>query len=114
MRRSSPYITGPNRFVAGNANSDYVFEELPKGAKTFKYIRRKNFLAVDLIQWDGKYLTNEVPLIHSSLIYRLKISDSNARVIGTTKLDESARRLSIGREPSSPARAGLTFRLSFG
>lgn len=86
---SCGYDDEGNLFVAGNANSDYVFEELPKGAKTFRYIRRKNFLAVDLIQWDGKYLTNEVPLIHSSLIYRLKISGSNARVIGTTKLDES-------------------------
>jgi hypothetical protein len=86
---SCGYDDDGNLFVAGVGNSDYVFAELPKGGTTFNNIRPRNFLAVDLIQWDGRYLTDEVPLAHSSWIYRLKVSGSNARAIGITKLDEA-------------------------
>jgi hypothetical protein len=86
---SCGYDDDGNLFVAGVGNSDYVLAELPKGGTTFNNIRPRNFLAVDLIQWDGRYLTDEVPLAHSSWIYRLKVSGSNARAIGITKLDEA-------------------------
>lgn len=103
---SCGYDNEGNLFASGLANSDYVFEELPKGGNVFKYIRPRHFFAVGIIQWDGKYLTNEIPLTNASLIYRLEISGSNAHVIGATRLDGAAGTSFIDRPRVIVAGAG--------
>jgi len=93
---SCAYDDNGNLFADGEANSDEILTELPKSGATFKTIRFRLYGLGD-IQWDGKYLANEIGETGSSSISRLHISDFRARVAGTTTLDRAGNAFIIDR-----------------
>ena len=94
---SCSYDDGGNLFADGESNSDELLVELPKGSMTFKTVRL-GLYGLGQLQWDGKYLTNELDESSSSSIFRLKISDFRARTVGHTHLSGAGSASFIDRQ----------------
>jgi hypothetical protein len=83
------YDNAGNLFVIGySASEPFVLAELPFGSSTFTNLTiNKRILGISgEIHWDGKHLALAVVASQELLIYRLSVSGSSAKIIGTTKL----------------------------
>lgn len=83
------YDNTGNLFADGLAvGHSGILSELPAGRSELTSIRlSKTIRKVGQIQWDGTYVTIQDRLRAS--LYRLKISGSTAKVVGTTEFDET-------------------------
>jgi hypothetical protein len=83
------YDNAGNLFVVGfSPSKNFLFAELPYGSSTFTNLTiNKQILSVNAeIHWDGKHLALGDVVSQELLIYRLSVSGSSAKVVGTTKL----------------------------
>ena len=79
-----------NLFVDGETQTGgtFAFAELPKGSSTFTNLTlNKTIGTPGTVQWDGKHVT--VGDAKAGVIYRVKISGSSAKVVGTTTLTDA-------------------------
>jgi hypothetical protein len=81
---SCAYDRDGNLFADGVRSSNYYFKELPEGGSTFRTIKFGFFQVLDLIGWDGKYVTDEVPKSNWSVIYRLRVRNGRAHIAGVS------------------------------
>ena len=82
-----------------NYHPGYVdLVRLSSGSSSFEMINLpEKFYGPASVQWDGKYVTFSSGGSHDPLlVYRLRISGSNAKIIGTTQLT-SQKNLSMGQ-----------------
>ena len=85
------YDKNGNLFTDGFGSSGTALTELPAGGGSFENITVSPSIALDpgTVQWDGRYITVEGgagEVKRPPVIYRLRVSGSGARVIGTTRL----------------------------
>jgi hypothetical protein len=82
------YDKKSNLFIDGFNGQQFGFAELPRGSNVFTNITLdKNVGNPGQVQWDGKYVTVEGGEgAQSAAIYRVEVSRSTGRVVGTTRL----------------------------
>jgi len=82
------YDNKGNLFVDGTGNDSKVhFAELSNGSGTLTNVNlSKAISCCGQVQWDGTHITLEDE--PASAIYRLKVSGTTARVVGTTRLQQ--------------------------
>lgn len=95
---SKPYSFGfcaydghGNLFIAPWGSAEYSgFAELPKGTTTFKQLALSNGASPHSLQWyNGELIVSQYPPKSGPVyIYRVKVSNGVATVVGTTTLDE--------------------------
>jgi len=78
------YDNQGNLFIDGDP-----FAELPKGSGSFTNFKVKHIYQLGQVQWDGTYITATSQ--NANKIYRLRLSGSTGKVIGTTQLKGPGR-----------------------
>lgn len=82
-------VSGNLFFTATASGKPFVLAELPVGASRFNILhlnRNRKVLGPGSVQWDGA--TMSVGVDGARLIYRFRVSGSNANVVGTTKISK--------------------------
>lgn len=86
--RYCAYDSAGNLFVNGYSGSNPGLAELPYGGTSFSNISVSNSVGYPgQMQWDGHYLTYEGVEQGDIKVSQLSVSDSEATIVGTTKLN---------------------------
>lgn len=81
------YDNHGNLFINGeDSSSKFELAELAFGSSSFESITVNRRVGWGVLQWDGSHLTLENQPAPKGVIYRLAISGSNAKIVGTTRL----------------------------